>query len=275
VLIDLHVHSAASDGTEPPSQVVASALAARVDLFALTDHDTTAGWHQALAAAEGTATRVIPGAEISCASGSTSVHLLAYRFDPEDEPLRAAITATRADRDGRARRIVAALAEDYPLSWDDVAEQVSPGATVGRPHIADALVALGIVADRDAAFAGMLARDGGYYHPYRAPDVLDTVRLVAAAGGVSVLAHGLAGRRGEVVSDDVIAAMAGAGMAGLEVDHRDHDASQRAHLRGLAAELGLLVTGGSDYHGAGKQNRLGEHGTSPAVLEALLGPAVG
>jgi predicted metal-dependent phosphoesterase TrpH len=271
VLIDLHVHSAASDGTEPPGQVVAAALAAGVDVLALTDHDTTAGWDEALAAAAGTATRVVPGAEVSCASGPVSVHLLAYRFDPADGPLRAALDATRDDRDGRARRIVAALARDYRLSWDDVAAQVPPGATVGRPHIADALVALGIVADRDEAFARLLARDGGYFHAYRAPDVLETVRLVAAAGGVSVLAHGLAGRRGEVLSDDVIAAMAGAGMAGLEVEHRDHDQAQRRHLRGLAAELGLLVTGGSDYHGTGKQNRIGEHGTAPDVFEALLG----
>jgi predicted metal-dependent phosphoesterase TrpH len=272
VLIDLHVHSAASDGTEPPAQVVASALAAGVDVFALTDHDTTAGWDAASAAARGTATRVVPGAEISCAAGTISVHLLAYGFDPQDGPLRAAMTATRADRDGRARRILAALAQDYPLTWDDVAAQVPPGATVGRPHIADALVAAGIVADRDAAFAGLLARDGGYYRAYRAPDVLETVRLVAGAGGVSVLAHGRAGRRGEVIGDDVIAAMAAAGMAGLEVDHRDHDEAQRAHLRGLAGELGLLVTGGSDYHGTGKQNRIGEHGTAPDVFEALITP---
>jgi predicted metal-dependent phosphoesterase TrpH len=270
VLIDLHVHSTASDGTEPPAEVVASAAAAGVDGFALTDHDTTAGWDEALLAAGRFGVRVIPGIELSCAAGPISVHLLGYRFDRDHRPLPEVIAATRADRDLRARRIVALLSVDYPLTWDDVQRQVPAGATVGRPHIADALVAAGLVADRDEAFAGVLSRAGGYYQPYLAPDVLAAVRLIAAAGGVSVLAHGLAGSRGEVIGDDVIAEMAAAGMAGLEVEHRDHDPAQREHLRGLAGELGLVVTGGSDYHGAGKVNKIGENGTAVSVVERLL-----
>ena len=267
--IDLHTHSVVSDGTDAPEALVAAAVAAGLDVVALTDHDTTRGWAAAEDAARAAGIALVRGAEVSCRAAGTSVHLLSYLHDPAHPGLRAATEETREDRLRRARRIVDRLAQDLDLSWEDVEEQTEPGTTVGRPHIADALAARGHVADRSAAFATLLAVGSPYYVPHHAPDAVEAVRLVRAAGGVPVLAHPGAAGRGDVVPDDVVAAMAGAGLAGLEVDHRDHTTADRTRLRALAAELGLLVTGSSDYHGAGKPNRLGEHTTDPAVLEAI------
>jgi len=207
--------------------------------------------------------------ELSCRAGRTSVHLLTYLHDPEHEALLAEGEATRESRLHRAHRMVALLAEDYPITWADVEARTEPGTTVGRPHIADALVDLGVVPDRSAAFDTVLSAHARYYVPHHAPDAVRSVELVRAAGGVPVLAHPGASQRGAVVPDDVIRAMADAGLAGLEVDHRDHSRSQRERLRDLAHSIGLLVTGSSDYHGAGKPNRLGEHTTAPEVLTAI------
>ena len=161
------------------------------------------------------------------------------------------------------------VAADYELTWGEVLGRVEPGGTVGRPHIADALVARGHVSTRSAAFAEILNSRGPYYVPYGAPATVEMVGLVRAAGGVPVLAHPRAGARGRVVADSVVEELAAAGLAGLEVDHRDHNDEERAHLRDLAASLDLLVTGSSDYHGTGKPNRLGEHLTDPEVLERI------
>lgn len=267
--IDLHAHSTASDGTDTPSEVVRAAARAGLDVVALTDHDTTAGWQEAAAAARRHGVALVPGMEVSCQAGGTSIHLLAYLHDPDDAALRAETDRTRDDRVSRARRMVDLLAQDVPISWDDVLEQVRDGATVGRPHIADALVARGVVADRDAAFADLLHSGSRYHVRHYAPDAVTAVRLVRAAGGVPVMAHPRAGRRGRVVGDDVVAGLAAAGLAGIEVDHRDHLPAERVALRALAGDLGLFVTGASDYHGAGKPNLLGEHTTEPAVLEAV------
>jgi 3',5'-nucleoside bisphosphate phosphatase len=269
VRIDLHVHSTASDGTSPPAAVMAEAAAAGLDVVALTDHDTTAGWPQAAAAVPAVGVALVPGVEISCQAGGISVHLLSYLHDRAEPTLAAEMERTRTDRLSRARRMVALIARDYPLTWEQVASRVEPGATVGRPHIADAMVAAGLVKDRDEAFATVLHSRSPYFVRHYAPDAVDAVRLVRGAGGVPVMAHPLAGRRGRVVSDAVIAEMAVAGLAGLEVDHRDHTPDERAHLRGLVADLGLFMTGASDYHGGGKINRLGENTTDPAVLEII------
>jgi predicted metal-dependent phosphoesterase TrpH len=276
VLIDLHAHSVASDGTDTPAAVIEAAAEAGLDVVALTDHDSTSGWVQAEAAARRLGVGFVPGLELSCrAVAGISVHLLAYLPDPDDPALTDALDRIRDDRVWRARRMVERIAVDYELSWDDVAAQVGDGATVGRPHLADALVARGHVADRDEAFGRILGRGSPYHVPHYAPDVVAAVRLVGAAGGVAVMAHPLAARRGRVVPDSTIAEMAGAGLAGLEVDHRDHLPGERTHLRGLAAELGLLVTGASDYHGSGKPNRLGENRTDPVVLDAVLAAGTG
>ncbi len=246
------------------------AAAAGLTVVALTDHDTTSGWAEAGASVEGTGVALVRGTEISTRTavpdGGISVHLLAYLHDPAHPDLVGELARTRQDRLTRARRMVDRLAEDFPVTWDDVVAQTHDGATVGRPHLADALVAAGVVADRDEAFATMLHAGAPYYVPHYAPDTADAVRAVLAAGGVPVMAHPRAGTRGRLVDEDTIAALADAGLAGVEVDHRDHDEADRVRLRELATELGLLVTGSSDYHGSGKLNRIGEHTTDPAVL---------
>ena len=182
---------------------------------------------------------------------------------------------SRESRETRAQRIVELLSRDLPLHWDDVLEQLEPGATVGRPHIADALVAKGIASSREDAFAGYLHEGSLYYISHYAPDPVLAVRLVGQAGGVAVMAHPFASVRGLVVDDSVIEAMAAAGMAGLEVHHRDHTGAQVQHGLDLAASLGLFVTGSSDYHGKGKPNRLGENTTDPVVLQQIEALASG
>ncbi len=268
-VIDLHTHSSASDGTDAPARVVADAAAAGLAVVALTDHDTTAGWTEAAEAAQRHGVALVRGTEISTKAHGVSVHLLSYLQDPTHPDLVAEMDATRSDRLTRARRMVDLLAEDFPVSWDGVLAHTGPDATIGRPHIADALVSAGVVASREEAFATVLHPGTRYYVPHHAPDAVATVRAVRAAGGVPVFAHPGAVARGRVVPEETIEEMAAAGLAGLEVDHRDHDDATRARLRDLARALGLVVTGSSDYHGAGKPNRLGENTTSPESLAVI------
>jgi predicted metal-dependent phosphoesterase TrpH len=275
VSIDLHTHSTASDGTDSPAELVANARAAGLNVVALTDHDTTYGWAEA-ADALPAGLQLVRGAELSCSAGGISLHLLAYLFDPAHKALTGEVQRAFDDRLGRARKITDRLtAAGYPLTWEAVLAEVGEGAAVGRPHIADALVTARVVPDRETAFAELLHNRSPFYVRHYALDPIEAVRLVRAAGGVPVFAHPAASARGRTVADDVIVAMASAGLAGLEVNHRDHTEAARAHLRILARELGLLVTGSSDYHGAGKDNRLGENTTDPDVLEALLAQARG
>lgn len=273
--IDLHVHSTASDGTDAPGDVVRAAAAAGLDTVALTDHDTTAGWAAAATAAREAGVVLVPGAEISCRSHGIGVHMLSYLHDPGHPALLAELSRTRDDRLSRARRMVTHIGADYDLRWEHVLEHVGAGATVGRPHIADAMVARGLVGSRDEAFATVLHSTSRYYRPHHSPDAVLVVRAIRDAGGVPVMAHPRAGRRGRLVPDQTIARLAGVGLAGLEVDHRDHDPADREALRGLARELGLVVTGSSDYHGTGKLNRLGEFTTSPEVLAAIVDQGTG
>jgi predicted metal-dependent phosphoesterase TrpH len=270
VLIDLHVHSTASDGTDSPAEVIEAAATAGLDVVALTDHDSTEGWPAASEAARRLGLTLLPGAEISCQLGGIGVHMLAYLFDPADPALLDETVRTRTDRRERAQRMVHRMSRDLDITWSDVLEHVDPSATVGRPHLADALVANGVVDSRDEAFATLLHARSPYYLPHYAPDATLIVELVRAAGGVPVMAHPRAGARGRLVSSADIAELAAAGLAGLEVDHRDNPPEDRRILRELAAELNLLTTGSSDYHGSGKQNRLGENTTSPEVLERII-----
>lgn len=275
VLIDLHTHSTVSDGTQPPAEVVASAVEAGVDVLALTDHDSTAGWEEASQAARTLGVTFVPGLEISCSRDGVSIHLLSYLHDPDEPNLAATLKAARDSREQRAERMVELLAQDVDITWESVLEQVEPGATIGRPHIADALVARGVVADRAEAFADLLSARGHYYVRHYAPDPAEAVRLVVGAGGVPVMAHPAASSRGRVVEDTVIEDLVDAGLAGLEVDHVDHTPAERAHLRELAARWDLLETGSSDYHGEGKPNRLGECTTSPEAFDAIVARARG
>jgi 3',5'-nucleoside bisphosphate phosphatase len=273
MLIDLHTHSTASDGTDSPAELVRCAVQAGLDVFALTDHDTTTGWDEAAAAAQGIA--LVRGIEISCQHEGVTIHLLGYLQDPTAPALLEELERSRQSRQTRAQNIVELLSADLDLHWDDVLEHIEPGATVGRPHIADALVAKGIVASRDQAFASYLYNGSPYYAAHYAPDPVRAVRLVGQAGGVAVMAHPFASKRGRVVDDSVIEAMAAAGMAGLEVQHRDHSGDQVRHGLDLAASLDLFVTGSSDYHGDGKSNLLGENTTDPIVLQRIEDLATG
>jgi predicted metal-dependent phosphoesterase TrpH len=275
VRIDIHAHSSASDGTELPADLIRSAAAAGLDVVALTDHDTTSGWAAAAEALPAGLT-LVRGAEISCEIDGVSMHLLAYLFDPSHEGLAEEMGLAFDDRTPRAKAIIAKLADaGYPVVWQDVLDLLEPGATVGRPHIADVLVAKGIVPDRDTAFTQLLHNDGPFFVDHYYVDPVKAVQLVRAAGGVPVFAHPAASHRGRTVDDSVITKLADAGLAGIEVDHRDNPPDARVRLREIAAELGLLVTGASDYHGSGKPNLLGENTTDPEVFAALVDQATG
>jgi 3',5'-nucleoside bisphosphate phosphatase len=270
VRIDLHTHSSASDGTEPAEVVVAQAARAGLDVVALTDHDTYAGWPAAVAAATEHGVAVVRGIEVSCSHKGISVHLLGYLPDPKHHGLDREIARARESRATRIERMVERMAADgIPVTVEEVRAQAGEDTTMGRPHIADALVASGFVRDRAEAFADILRNGSRYYVPHYAPDPVRAVELVRAAGGVPVMAHPFANARGWTVGDDVIEAMARAGLAGLEAAHRDHSDSERAHAEVLATRLGLFTTGSSDYHGAGKENRFGENTTTPEVLARI------
>jgi len=274
VRIDLHAHTTASDGTDTPSGMVAKARAAGLDVVAVTDHDTTAGWEAAMAARRDGLT-IVPGVEISCvhtgADGRRiSLHLLAYLLDPADIALQAEWARLRTSRLTRGEQIVDLLvAAGYPITWQEV-QELADGGSVGRPHIGRALVRAGVVPDVDTAFRDLLNSRAGFYLPKQDTDVFEALRLVRAAGGLPVFAHPLAHRRGPIVTDDVIAAMAAEGLVGMEVAHPDHDDDDRARARALADDLDLIPTGSSDYHGTNKTTRLGQNLTSVEAWERLL-----
>jgi 3',5'-nucleoside bisphosphate phosphatase len=277
--IDLHTHSSVSDGTDSPAALLAAAADAGLDAVALTDHDTTDGWAAAELSRPAGLT-VVPGMELSCRwipgdQPPISVHLLAYLFDPQHPGLLAERTRLREERLTRGERMVAGLAAaGYPVTWERIVE-ASEGGVVGRPHLARALLGAGVVGSVDEAFATLLNHRSPYYVAKLDTHVLDGIALVRAAGGVPVFAHGMASKRGRIVGDAAIAAMAEAGLAGLEVDHPDHNPEERAHLHGLAADLGLLTTGSSDYHGTNKATPIGACVTDPEQFEALLEAGTG
>lgn len=268
--IDLHTHSSVSDGTETPSQLVRAAAAAGIGTMALTDHDSTAGWAEASVAARTAGVTLIPGMEFSTKVSHASIHLLAYLFDPSDAAIVAETAHVRKARLTRAEQMVARIGIDYELTWDDVLAQTTTGGTVGRPHIADALVANGLALTRSEAFAGILHWEAGYYQPHYAPDPLRAVRLVRAAGGVPVIAHPATRGVADVMAESRLAALVEAGLFGLELRHRENKPEATARLTSLAEKYGLAITGSSDYHGEGKPNRLGENTTTPEVLERLI-----
>ncbi len=276
VVIDLHTHSSASDGTEAPAVVVQRAVDAGLGTMALTDHDTTLGWEEAEVAARAHGIRLVRGIEVSCSRRHQSIHLLAYLPDPSHPGLVAELARARDSRDSRLDRMVGKMVDDgIDITVEQVRAEVEDGATAGRPHIADALVTAGIVANRDEAFRRFLGNDSPYYVSHYAPDPVRAVEMVRAAGGVPVIAHAWSATRGAVVADDLIEEMTDAGLLGLEVHHRDHSAEAVRHLTSLAGSLDLLVTGSSDYHGDGKVNRLGERTTAPAVLAEIESLAKG
>ncbi|WAP58141.1 PHP domain-containing protein [Streptomyces sp. S465] len=273
--IDLHTHSTASDGTDTPAELVRNAAAAGLDVVALTDHDTVGGYAEATRALPAGLT-LITGAELSCRLNGVSLHMLAYLFDPAEPELASERELVRDDRVPRARAMVGKLRElGVPITWERVAEIAGDGA-VGRPHIATALVELGVVASVSDAFTQDWLADGGRAHVEKHElDPFEAIRLIKGAGGVAVFAHPLAVKRGQCVPESAIGELAAAGLDGIEVDHMDHSEDTRARLRGLAAELGLLTTGSSDYHGSRKTCRLGEHTTDPEVYGEIVRRATG
>lgn len=278
--IDLHTHSTASDGTDSPAELVTAAAGAGLDVLALTDHDTTAGWARA-AAALPPGLSLVRGAELSCASddghgGYATVHLLAYLFDPEATAFAAERVRLRVTRRTRLYRMAELMAADgLPVDADELLGSLPADSPAGRPHLAMALIRAGLVNSVTEAFDKYL-RNGGPYHVGREQTPVRTaIEMVNESGGVPVLAHAFARGYGTVVTPEVITGLAGAGLAGIEVDHPGHDAGDRAALRELAGANGLVTTGSSDYHGSNKTVRLGQESTDPQMLEALLERSTG
>jgi predicted metal-dependent phosphoesterase TrpH len=271
VRIDLHTHSRASDGTQSPAEVMRASAQAGLDVVALTDHDTSQGWAEASEAAESLGLELVTGIEVSTRFQHTGVHLLAYLPDAEDPDLVLALDRVLAGRSSRVPAILANLrAAGVELTEDDV-RRVSAGTpATGRPHVADALVARGLVADRAEAFERYLNPGRPGYATRYAADLEDMVPLVVAAGGVPVVAHPWARSARPALTEAAFAHLRDLGLAGIEVDHQGHDAAARKTLRGIAGNLDLVVTGSSDYHGTGKVDHdLGCNTTAPEELARI------
>ncbi|EME65325.1 MULTISPECIES: PHP domain-containing protein [Rhodococcus] len=276
--IDLHAHSLASDGTDSPAGLVRAAAEAGLDAVALTDHDTTAGW-DAAADALPAGLRLIRGMEMSCTGRGedgrpVAVHLLAYLFDPRNEAFAVERERLRGERVARIRTMAERMADDgLPVDPERIVTAAGPVA--GRPHLARALVEAGVVPSIEAAFADLLSSRGRYYVTKADTPLSEAVRMVADAGGVTVVAHARARSRGRLLALDHIEELAELGLGGLEADHPDHDPADAQLMRDLAAKLDLFVTGSSDYHGGNKAVPLGRYTTDPEAFEALTARATG
>jgi 3',5'-nucleoside bisphosphate phosphatase len=269
-VIDLHAHTTCSDGTETPRQLVNNALIHGLSVIAITDHDSIAGWEEAASAVRGDLS-LVPGAEISCLTlDGISVHMLGLLFDGSDPQMLRMLDETRDSRIPRMVKMLELLnAGGYEITMEDI-ESVKPtGATLGRPHLADALVAKKYISSRDEAFKGLLNNDSKYYVSHMAPTPEVAIAQIRSAGGVAVIAHPFASHRGEILDTSNFDSLVAAGLNGIEVDHRDHSASERATLRAIAKELDVIITGSSDYHGTGKLNLLGENSTDPGEWTRL------
>lgn len=270
---DLHCHTVYSDGTATPSDLVSEARAAGLQGVAITDHDTTAGWDDFRQAARDLNMPVLFGSEITSEDSGVFVHMLAYQYNPKDSLIVNMFALTRKRRFERTKRMVERISKDFPITWDDVLLQAKLGdlTTIGRPHIADALVKAGVFKTRSEAFAGPVSPQSPYYIPTPSPNVLEVIEAVKHAGGVVVIAHPADPSRNRVLlSDAQITSFAAAGLDGLEVYHRGNSKDQRQRLLALAQKCDLLVTGGSDWHGSGKPNCLGEETTSREVVSEIL-----
>ena len=269
---DLHTHSLHSDGTTAPAEIAVEAASVGLAGFSLTDHDTVEGWNGARAAAAEAGIDFLPGMEITTKHDYRSTHLLAYGFEPTAPELTAALARVRDSRHGRAREMVTRLAADFDIDWHSIIEG-GEDRTLGRPHIADALVGAGYYADRGAAFDDVLHPRSPYYVPTYAIETEDAIRMVLQAGGVPVLAHPAAARQSRAVDLSALERFVAAGLWGIELDHPENREDWLPPLASFAASHGLHVTGASDYHGAGKANRLGERTSSAETWQAIRGLA--
>lgn len=284
-MIDLHAHTNHSDGIDSASELVENAQKAGVSVLAITDHDTVSGWDEAIQKAQSLGIGIVPGIEVSTRAElpngrGISVHVLAYLPDPNHLALMDRLAATRESRVTRAKRMVDLLSEDYPISWEEISSNVKPGSTIGRPALADALVRKGVIANRSQAFESILHRNSKYYVSELSLPTEEAIKLIKAAGGVSVMAHPLidfpAGASTSDLPRDHFEYLIEAGLNGFEVDHRAVPSVAKQWLRDLAFQHNLIVTGSSDYHGVGgKDNRLGENQTEPEMLERILDQASG
>lgn len=275
MLIDLHTHSNASDGTDSPVALIDKAIERGINVLALTDHDTVAGWNEAISALSahprGSQLKLVLGSEISCQDkDGTSIHMLGLLFDESHQPLISELEKTRENRLTRMERIVARLNEaGIDITLEEVYAQKRGDATLGRPHLADALVARGHVGSRDEAFSTFLHNGSKFYINHYSPSPEEAIKLIKSAGGVAVIAHPLASRSGRTVNPEIFADLIAAGLDGIEIDHRDHQELERSALLRIALENDLVITGSSDYHGTGKLNQLAEFTTSPEQWERL------
>lgn len=267
----MHAHSSASDGTESPAQLVQQAQEADLDIVAITDHDTFAGWEEARAKADESGMGLIPGVEMSTQHEGKSIHIVSYLPDPHDVALNAELETIRKARKSRAKVIVENLSADFDISWYEVEKHTPEGAVVGRPHIADTLVTLGYAADRSRAFHEILHPKFGYTIPLYAPSPIHGIELIRAAGGVPVLAHPATNRHGHVIPERYLLELLDAGLFGLEIDHPENLPEGKRKLLTLAKKHNIPITGSSDWHGFGKENRFGDGLTERAVLEEILG----
>jgi predicted metal-dependent phosphoesterase TrpH len=269
-MIDLHTHTTCSDGTDRPRELVNKAIVQGLEVLGISDHDTTSGWEEATQALRGSL-KLALGAEISClTTDGVSVHMLGMLFDPNHKEMQTVLEETRDGRLPRMRKMIEKMrAEGMDISIEDVEKAMPVGATMGRPHLADALVAKKIVKSRDEAFIDLLHNDSSFYVSHPAPTPVEAIALIRRAGGVAVIAHPFASHRGQILKPDDFADLLAAGLNGIEVDHRDQNPDERAILRAIAQELDLVVTGSSDYHGTGKMNLLAENHTSREEWQKL------
>ena len=269
-MIDLHTHTNCSDGTDSPRELVNKAIVQGLEVLGLTDHDITSGWQEATETLRGSL-KLVLGSEISCLTNDgVSVHMLGLLFDPEHEEMQRVLEETRDGRLPRMRKMIEKMrAEGMDISLEDVELAMPPGATMGRPHLADALVAKKIVKSRDEAFVDLLHNESRFYVSHAAPTPVEAIALIRRAGGVAVIAHPFASLRGHILKAQDFSELVAAGLNGIEVDHRDQNPDERAMLRTIAHELDLVVTGSSDYHGTGKLNSLAENHTHREQWEKL------
>ena len=267
---DLHTHSNNSDGAFPPAEVVRRAAERGLDGIALTDHDSTAGMAEARAAGEALGVDVLTGCEVSSRLPGIGVHMLAYFIDDAHPRWAQEMSYILDDRLARATGMVETLQTMGIGITIEQVRAIAKGESIGRPHVAQALVDLGVIATTPDAFTAEWIGDGG--RAYVAKKVLgpvETVQLIVEAGGVAAIAHAIWVEREGGDPEALIEECAAAGMRALEIDHPDHDLATRIRFRTIADRLGLVGTASSDYHGNAHGGTLGENHCGADVIAAL------